>query len=276
MPYKKILKVTLKLIILFIVFSTIFVIVKELKEKRIADRIPVLTFHRIVPDEIKKEKYFDNEWVASAKTFEEQMKYLYDHGYKTISMDEFYSWYKGECEFPKKTVMITLDDGELEDYYIVLPILKKYNLKATSFIVGKRTEEQNSEYEPYKRKFITNELISKTKIEYPNLQYESHTYDMHTVDSNGRRRLYNYSKEQMIGDFEKNNKFGFKYLAYPYGHYNECIIEVLKEKDYRLAFTFPIFGKEECATRENSQYEIPRIKINGFSDVDDLKKWLEY
>lgn len=276
MKFERFLKIILGLLIVVIIVTTIFVVTKKLKENKIAHQIPILTFHRIVPDEIKKEKYLDNEWVASAETFEAQMKYLYDNGYVTISMDEFYSWYKGECELTKKTVMITLDDGELEDYYIVLPILKKYNLKATSFIVGKRTEEQDSEYEPYKRKFITKELISKTEIEYPNLQYESHTYDMHSVDSNGKRRLENYTKEQITEDFEKNSEFKFKYLAYPYGWYKEEIIEVLKEKGYRLAFTFTGEGKEGYATRDSSQYEIPRIKINGYSDVEYLKKWLNY
>lgn len=276
MKNEKIIKVILVLIILLIVLGTIAIIVKEMRQKKIADRIPVLTFHRIVPDEIKKEKYLDNEWVASAEIFELQMKYLYDNGYNTISMDEFYLWYRGDIELPKKTIMITFDDGDLEDYYIVLPILKKYNLKATSFIVGKRTEGQDSEYEPNKRKFITKELISRTKVEYSNLQYESHTYDMHTVDSNQKMRLYNYTKEQMKNDFEKNNEFGFKYMAYPYGHYNQTIVDVLKEENYKLAFTFPVFGKEEYATRKSLQYSIPRIEISGFSDVNDLKKWLEY
>lgn len=276
MKFEKILKAILIVIILIIVLGTICIVSKELKQKKIADRIPILTFHRIVPDEIKNEKHSSDEWVASAKIFDEQMQYLHDNGYTTISMDEFYSWYKGKCEFPKKTVMIVLDDGNLEDYYIVLPILKKYNFKATSFIVGKRAESEDSEYEPYKRKFITKELISRTEVEYPNLQYQSHTYDMHTVDSNGKRRLENYTKEQIVEDFEKNSEFEFKDLAYPYGWYDEEIIEVLKEKGYRFAFTFTAWGQEGYATRKSAQYEIPRIKINGFSNVNELKKWLEY
>ena len=40
--------------------------------------------------------------------------------------------------------MITIDDGYYEDYYLVLPIIKKYNFKVTSFVVGSRIKEKTS------------------------------------------------------------------------------------------------------------------------------------
>ena len=248
--------------------------VPELKEEEKADRIPIFTFHRIVSDKLKHEKFEENEWAASADVFEEQIKYLYDNGYKTISMDEFYCWYRKKCDFPKKTVMITFDDGNADDYYLVMPILRKYNYKATTFIVGARTLDiDENPYDENIRTFITRELITKTKNIYPNLEYQSHTYDLHYVDSNKKERVLNASQQEIYDDFENNKSFGFKYLAYPYGIYNDKIIKALKKYKYNLAFTFRV---HECATRENNQYEIPRIKINGFSDVEEIKKWLDY
>jgi len=54
------------------------------------------------------------------------MEYIHKKGYKTINTEELYKWYKGEIEFNKKTLLITIDDGSYEDYYLVYPIIKKY------------------------------------------------------------------------------------------------------------------------------------------------------
>lgn len=245
---------------------------KEIEEK--ATKIPIFTFHRIVSDKLKNEKFKNNEWAASIDVFERQIKYMYDNGYRTISMDEFYCWYRKKCEFPKKTVMITFDDGNADDYYLVMPVLKKYNFKATTFIVGSRTLDiDENPYDENIRTFITKEIITKTKNVYPNLEYQSHTWDMHQVDSNKKERVLNLTEEEIKEDFDKQEQFHFKYLAYPYGVYNKKMIKQLKEHNYNLAFTF---RTHEYATRDSKQYEIPRIKINGFSDVEEIKKWLNY
>ena len=83
------------------------------EEKQDATQIPILTFHRIVKDIDKQTKYKYDEWVASDKVFEEQVKFLYDNNYKTISLDEFYCWYQKKCRMTKNTVVITFDDGSL-------------------------------------------------------------------------------------------------------------------------------------------------------------------
>lgn len=237
-----------------------------------ADKIPIFTFHRIVSDKLKNEKFKNNEWAHSIDMFDSQMKYLYDNGYSTIDLDEFYCWYQKKCDFPKKTVVITFDDGNADDYYLVIPILKKYDFKATTFIVGSRTYDYiDTEYDENTRTFITKEIISKTKEEYPNLSYQSHSWNFHYVDSNKKERILNMTGEEIDDDFKNQAIFGFKYLAYPYGVYNDNVIKYLKKYNYNLAFTFRV---HEFATRQSKQYEIPRIKINGFSDIDDIKKWV--
>lgn len=238
-----------------------------------AQAIPIFTFHRIVPDNVKHEKYEEDQWVASDDMFDKQLKYLYDNGYKTISLDQFYCWYKRKCEFDKKTVVLTLDDGNYDDYYVVLPILKKYNYKATTFVVGSRTtNKDDGKYDPYTRKFITKKMMKTVKKTYPYWDIQSHTYDLHVVEDNGKERVLNLTEEEIKQDFINNKKFGFKYIAYPFGVYNDAIIRQAKENNYNLAF---IFRKHRLATRDDNPYEIPRIKINGFSTVEDIKKWLD-
>lgn len=65
-------------------------IIVNLNPKRKASSIPVLTFHRIVDDGIKNTVYPDNQWVASASDFENQLKFIKAHGYNVITIDDFY------------------------------------------------------------------------------------------------------------------------------------------------------------------------------------------
>ena len=263
---------------IFVVISTFLLGLYYYKikvyNKGYAKQIPVFTWHRIVTDEMKRTVYSDNQWAHSVTVFEQQMKYLHDHHYRTLSLDEFYDWYTGKRRFRKKTVVITFDDGNADDYYLVLPILKKYKLKATTFIVGYRTEDKSYQpWTPEKRTYITKEMMQKVAKTYPNWQFESHTWDMHKVDKNGKEHLLNLTPRQIALDFKKNSVFGFKYLAYPYGIYNDAIKKELEKNNYRLAFGF---RDHEYATRKSKRYQIPRIKINGFSTVETLKEWLNY
>ena len=239
--------------------------------KNRGDKMPILTFHRIMNDDIKQEKFKDNQWAQSVSVFEEQMKYLYDNGYKTLSMDELYCWYTKKCKYEEKSVVLTFDDGDISIYYLVLPILKKYNFKATSFVIGSEVEKAVDEgFIESKRQYIPMSIIQKSLEEYPNLEYQSHSYGLH--DGNNKNRIYSLSKSEIQKDFDQMKKFNYEYMAYPYGFFTDDLLRVIKKNNYKLGFTF---GINKYATRDSLQYEIPRIKVNGYSDVNFVKKVVE-
>lgn len=257
----------------------------EKLQSNFTDRIPVLTFHRLVPGDIKEKYFKKDQWVGSIEVFEEMMKYLHDNGYNTISTLEFYDWYTGKVEYDKKTVLICFDDGFYEDYYYAYPILRKYNLKATSFLVGSRIKPTTTIYsyneETYKNKityYINQYTIDKVRNEYPNLEFQSHTYDLHSFKKDKNTKLKTFkvnmlSYEELSLDAERSLQFGFKTLAYPYGQYNALIKKILQEKGYLVAFRFT---PSAYATRKDEQYAVGRIKINGDATIETLKKWLNY
>lgn len=272
----------LSFFLILICFITIFIHINKIESDKkynesdkneVTDRIPVLTFHRIVPDDVKQKVYKNNQWVGSADVFDEMLKYLYDNGYKTISTKEFYDWYQGDIEYDKKTVLITFDDGFYEDYYVVLPFLKKYNFKATSFVVGSRINNITNEYDKYKTYFLGLDVIEKVRNEYPNFEFQSHSFNLHYYTGNGKHRIKSLSYDQLVQDVENNSKYNFYTMAYPYGDHNENIEKILEEKGYLVAFSF---GNQDYATRDSKRFAIPRIKINGYADINTLKKWLDY
>lgn len=205
------------------------------------------------------------------------IKYLYDNKYKTISTIEFYKWYIGEIEYDKKTVLITIDDGFYEDYYLVYPILKKYDFKATSFVVGSRIQDKISNYDKYTSSFLGMDAINKVREDYPYFEFQSHSYNMHYFVNltSGKRigRINTMSYEELENDTLKNEKYHFKTMAYPFGVYNKEIKKILADHGYLISFKF---GNLEYATRNSDRFAIPRIKLSGYDTLDSLKKWLKY
>lgn len=230
--------------------------------------IPVLTFHRIVSDKVKRTTYPDNQWVASVEDFKEQMQYLYEHDYKTLSMDEYYSWYEGKRTVKKKSIVLTFDDGDYEFYYRVAPILKKYGFKATAFIVESRIKPVTSFYlDDATRHFMGADLIERIQVEYPNILIQSHTYNLHHYENN-RMAVFEKSYEELREDFAKTNP-EYRYMAWPYGYFSDEAVTAFKGSHYRLGFNF---GRYRNSTRADLPWSVYRVKINGQMKMDVFKK----
>lgn len=263
-------RVTIIAVIILIAFLSVCVVAwvinyQEQKNPN-ATKIPILTYHRIVPDNVKEESFRDDKWTSSLGLFEKEMEYLHDSGYTTISAEEFENWYDGKAEFPKKTVMLTFDDGDYEIYYLVLPILQKYGFKATSFLIGSDVTVKTPAYDENARCNIGSDLIQKVREEYPALDFQSHSYDLHRRDGLFGI-VYGMSHARLMSDFKANEKFGFSYIAYPYGDYAVNIIDAAKEAGIHMGFAFKV---SQNATRTDNRFEIPRVKITGDMAFEDF------
>ena len=234
----------------------------------VATVVPVLAYHKIVASGIE----FENNTLIAEDTFDSQMKYLHDNGFTTLTMDEFYDWYTGKIEVPKKSVLITFDDGYYGVYHLAYPIIKKYDMAATVFCIGHhiaeegKTDDWSTELEP--NHYIGSDKIEEVRAEYPKFEFESHTYDMHRkVD--GKHPVDVFTYEQMVEDIDKNAEYDFHYLAYPWGDYNDTIKKALADKGYKMAFNY---GQNYYATRQDDQYAVNRIKISGKMKLKKFKK----
>ncbi len=209
-----------------------------------ASRIAVLNYHFFYDEATEK----GNQSIfISTKKFEEQLKYLKDNNYKTLTMKEFKAWMYGEIELPKRSVLITVDDGAqgtgFHNGNKLIPLLEKYDAKATLFLITGWWDKSN--------------YVSK------NLEIESHTNDMHTESfcknvTRGAKMLC-LSDEEVLKDLKAsvdilgtNTAFAFPFYAY-----SEKSIELLKQTGFKLAF----IGGNVKATRNSNKYKIPRYPI---------------
>lgn len=256
-------KTIIFLIIIIIIGILAFPIWKKynINQKQVA----VLVYHNIVKNEEMKLKDKD---ALTINEFDEQLNYLKDNGYTSISLDELYNWKKGEIDIPEKSVVITFDDGFYSFKYLAQPILQKYNFKAACFLIGNVTMPNTPEYDGEKYGTIgLDEVNNKSE----NITYGSHTFELHQQTYSGTPIVKEKTFEEIQQDTEKFNTYLFdaQYLAYPYYTYTNDFVKVLEEENYKLAFA----GEEEMTINGVNNYKVPRI--SGVRSMEEFKEIFE-
>lgn len=82
------------------------------------DYVPVFAFHSIEPAE-----------------FERKIAHLQANGYQTVFLDDVVRHVRGDHSLPDRSVAITIDDGRLSTWSVAFPILRKYGMCATAFVI---------------------------------------------------------------------------------------------------------------------------------------------
>lgn len=157
-----------------------------------------------------------------------QMNYLRDHGYHPITMQELYDYVTKGAPLPEKPVCITFDDGYLDSYTIVYPLMKEYGFPWTLFLI---TDDVGKPY---------NRMTWDQLREMAN----SHTVTIanHTLS---HPKLHNLAtraeKEKEIVESNKALKYQLGvdnvWLAYPYGDYDDEVIDICKKAGIKMAVT---------------------------------------
>ncbi len=262
-------KIVLKLIIIGLVLCTalFFICKKYLSGSgKWAKDIPVLMYHHLLEGE--ENPYEDNSAVLPVEIFRKHMALLHKKGYYTVGLDELEKFVRGEINLPKRSVLITFDDGYKSNCEYAYPILKKYGFKAAIFLIsGWNTDEVVS--------FDANELqyLSWTEIENSRdvFEYASHTHDLHKLDENGQGYLITEPLDEIRQDLETSMRIlDTAYLAYPYGHYNEETLKVLEELGYRMAFTV----KAGRVKPGDPLLELNRYPIFPYTSLRDFKRMI--
>jgi len=216
-------------------------------------RLPILMYHNVSCDEKDSVKLT----ISTAK-LEEQFRYLNKNKYTCFHFSEL----ENRKSIPSKSIVITFDDVTESQYLYALPLLKKYNLKATFFIpfayIGK-TDLWNDGTD----KIMT---IDQLKDIDTNIVEFGH----HSFEHKNYRQL---SKVEIQQDFDactktidENGLKVYPVLAYPYGSYPRKGVEkenfkaILKENNIRFGLRI---GNRSNLFPFKDKYEIQRLDIKG-------------
>lgn len=91
---------------------------------------PILLYHRV--DDLAT----SNPYVIGIQDFRQQMQYLHDNGYQTITVSELVAAINFGADLPEKPVVITFDDGDLSVYKNAYPIMVEYGFTGVAYLVG--------------------------------------------------------------------------------------------------------------------------------------------
>ncbi|THE12302.1 hypothetical protein E1I69_11405 [Bacillus timonensis] len=255
------------MIVLFFTFSSLVIFANDKAyANQIDDKtgIPILLYHHMLHKKENK-NFKSSSAVISVEAFEEQMKYLYEKGYYTATLDELISYMRGEINLPTKTVVITFDDGHKTNYIYAYPILKRYGFKAANFLITSRISDSPVPFNPNGLQFLSWPEINEMKDVF---DFGGHTHDLHHNAGGGHPALVSVEENKIVEDLQTSRSLvPTEYFAYPFGTYNKDTIEQLKVVGYQYAFT----TDEKNASRNTGVYEIGRKGVYPNTSLSKFK-----
>ena len=194
--------------------------------------IPVFMYHCVSEEPRDGD---ENLYVRPAQ-LEEELKYLSDNGYTTLFSDEYEKAYSTH-----KAVILTFDDGYEDNYLELFPMLKKYNMKATIFVVAAYVGREDYLKEDQIKEMVRSGLVS----------IQSHTQnhiDLSSVDTETINREFRESCATLAKITGKN----VTTLSYPGGYFDK---EVIQEAERYFTYCYAIDTNEYS---KSNHYEISR------------------
>lgn len=189
--------------------------------------IPILTYHRFAES-------CDSNMCMPRKTFEGQMRYLSDNGYHVITAQELVAFLEYRQGLPKKSVLITMDDGYRSVYNIAYPILKEFGYTATLFIytdfVG--VSKMAITWDQLKEMKADGFMIGSHTIAHSDLTRAQEGEPESEFLARIKKELYGSKK--IIDQKLAQNTF---FLAYPFGYYDQRSMQVAKKAGYKVAMS---------------------------------------
>lgn len=199
--------------------------------------IPVLSYHMV---NAQPETYS-----IDPADFEDHMRYLAENGYTAISLKQFYAATQHQETLPAKPVIITFDDGYQDNYQIALPVMEKFGMKGTVFVIVDNVGKPG---------YLSWQQIKE--MQQRNTEIGSHTLTHAKLNE----LAYNDQvKETLDSKTKLEGQLGIAvdFLAYPYGKYNESAIHVLQQAGYLGACS----GRPGLNTDSTNAYALKRISI---------------
>lgn len=244
-------------------------------------RIPILMYHHFADDG-------NVSTTISGELFGQQLRALRDAGYNAISFQQLRDFVFDGGDLPEQPFIITIDDGYLSVYEIAFPLLKYYEMKATTFIIGVThgMDTYKDTGFPIIPRFDDAQAVTMVESGYKFI--ESHSYDMHQHEPfetgpfrRGVLRRDDESEEEYIEAFRADFKKAAAQIeamlgarpfvySYPFGISNDLTDGLLQEMGVEV--TLKITQGTNIVTRgdADSLMSMHRFNVPGDMAPDEL------
>lgn len=212
--------------------------------------IPILMYHSISTG---------NALRVPPAEFEQQMQFLQAAGYYTLTPAELYQAFETNTVPAEKVVMITFDDGYTDNYTAALPVMKRYGIASTVFMITGTTGKPNH---------LTVEQMKE-------MQQQQVTIESHTVNHQELNLLPEATQLAELVDSKQFLKDVLNYdslmLSYPVGRYNESTLVAANTAGYKLAVT----TEPGLATKADGYYQLKRVRITPGLSIESYRTLIE-
>jgi len=238
----------------------------------------VLCYHRVLP---RSAAAPPPAYAVTPEQFRDQMSLLAREGFTSLTLNEFSEAARGARTLPRRSALITFDDGFVDNYLLAWPIAGEFGLKlnlflCTGLIAGEQVaafnqpsvaERANRKEFPHLWQPLTWAQVREMRAAEVGVGFHSHTH----------RNLGKLSPAEISEDAAKGvallaQELGVppECFAFPYGHYgsySRAAISALKEQGLEMFFT-----TELGRTPAQSANPISRIVIHPEDDTQSFRR----
>lgn len=243
--------------------------------------VPVLMYHHVTPA--------GGAINVSPEHFRDQMAWFKKHGYTSLSCQQFAEHLNGKPA-PAKSILITFDDGYLDNYVYAWPILQEYGFKATIFIVtawigsgparvykqpGATDLPPTPSHEDCKQLMATGAYDefalrwSEIKLMRASgvCEFHSHTHthtrwDKQEVDKNAHMLA---ELKDSRASLEQNLGAASEHLCWPQGYFDPDYIQIANSLGFNYLYTTRAFGRNRPGADSNSIFRFAVRNTTGAS-----------
>ncbi len=219
--------------------------------------VPILVYHNM--DAQPKGRL-----VQSAASFEQQMRYLKTEGYRTLTLAEFLEFTRLNRQLPKKSVVLTFDDGYKSFKQFAYPVLKELGFTATLFVY--------TDYVGAGRNALSWSDIKALQAEGFDIQAHSKTHgDLRRAPGETQAQFDQRMQAELAQPrelFRRQLGQAPETIAYPYGRWDADVLKHVKGAGYVAAFTVRRQGNPAFV----SPLTIHRSQIYADMTLDDFAK----
>jgi peptidoglycan/xylan/chitin deacetylase (PgdA/CDA1 family) len=229
------------------------------------DSVPVLMYH-----EISEPAHATwGHLAVSPAAFREQVSFLLDSGYTTLTAGGLASLLAEGGKVPPRPVILTFDDGFEDFHRHAVPELAERGCTATVFVTTSWVQDAGSE--PATRR--PGRMLSWSQItEAVDAGFEAgaHSCQHPQLDQVSAARLHD---ELYISKAELEDQLGVSVpgLAYPYGYSNPIVRRVAREAGYAYGYAV----RNTMTAPGADLFRLPRLTIHGATDLQEFRRLVE-
>ena len=227
--------------------------------------VPVVMYHRVIN---KSENEGIHGTYIYENIFREHMKYLKDNNFSMITFKDLNNiGWRNRFDKNKKYIIITFDDGYVDNYELAFPILKEFNFKATIFLMGESTYNEWDVKADGEKSFPLMSVEMIKEMQDYGIEFGAHTFNHPKLN-----KLSNDEIKHQIVDVKKplEEKIGREIItfAYPYGILNDYAKKMVEEAGY----TFGVATDSGSVCLSDDLYQIRRIAIFPNTNLFSFKR----